>query len=124
MRHPGPAQFRLALMVCAQARNDIATILASVTVLDEAPEQAMHALDADALIAVLAALLARESLWAVPVAHLCAESLRRVGDTMAEHSQAASAHGRLLSDARQIERLATGWLGTPKDKPTGGPYAA
>lgn len=98
------------------------------TLAGDGREQTLPPGEAKALMRALASLLTRASPWATVVG-LCAESLRRLDDTMPEHTTAAcspiaSLHGSLVSDAHRLESLATGWLGTQKNLPTSGPYAA
>lgn len=124
MPRPAPASFRSALVTCRQVRHDILPLLAARAFADESRSFAMHALDSDALVTSLTALLARQSDWAPVIAGLCADSLRRLADDLPENSWPAERRPSILDAAVQLERLGNGWLGTPKDEPTGGPYAA
>lgn len=124
MPRPGPASFRSALVTCRQVRLDILPLLAASAFADESRSLAMHALNSDALVTWLTALLARQSDWVPVIAGLCADSLRRLPDDLPKNSWPAERRPSILDAAVQPERLGNGWLCTPKDEPTGGPYAA
>lgn len=110
--------------------NRIASVVTAHILAGHAPDQAAGDQSPDDG----SGLLARASPWAAVVACLCAESLRDLGEpmpepTMTEHTMAecwptTSLHGSRVSDDSQLERLATGWLGTQKEAPAGGSYAA
>jgi len=124
MHCPGPASFRSALATCYQVRQDVLPLLAASAFADEYRSVAMHALDSDALVTTLTTLLARQSDWAPVIAGLCADSMQRLADNLPENSWPAERRPSILNASAQLERLGNGWLGTPKDEPTGGPYAA
>ncbi len=124
MHRPGPASFRSALVTCRQVRHDVLPLLAASAFTDEYRSVAMRALDADALVTSLTALLVRQSGSVPAIARLCAVSMRRLADKLPENSWPAERRPSILDAAVRLERLGSGWLGTPKDEPTGGPYAA